>query len=116
MRTNKAEIPPNFLQTKTVPHTSSKFIYDKQKTLVCFIPKKNKTVLILSSMHTTGEVYEASRKPEQILYYNKTKIGVNVSDQMAHAYTTSRKTQCWPLRCFYGMLDAAAINACPLQE
>ena len=32
-------------------------------------------------------------------------------DQMCSLYTTARKTNHWPMRLFYGMIDSAVLNA-----
>lgn len=61
-------------------------------------------------MHETETINEISKKPEQIEFYNKTKGGVDVFDKLCHQYSSTRKTSTWPLRYFYGLLDAAAVN------
>jgi len=46
------------------------------------VPKKNKTVIMLSSMHTAKAVAnDAKKKSEVILFYNKYKAGVDTMDQ-----------------------------------
>ena len=47
-------------------------LYDKI-TLVSYVPKKAKFVLLLSTMHNIEETNSTSGKPEIIEYYNKTK-------------------------------------------
>ncbi|XP_039277065.1 piggyBac transposable element-derived protein 4-like [Nilaparvata lugens] len=73
MRKNKREIPPEFLETKGAPVMSSRFLYDPEKMMVSFTPKKNKNVILLSSMHGDGFVNEVTKKPEIIEFYNMTK-------------------------------------------
>lgn len=51
MRKNKAEIPKEFLPDKTQQAGSVLFGFQKDMTLVSFVPKKNKAVILLSSMH-----------------------------------------------------------------
>lgn len=74
-------------------------------------PKKNKAVVLLSTVHTDDSVDENTKKPEIILCYNHTKGGVDTFDQLCHSTSVSRKTRRWPLRIFYGMLDAAGVNS-----
>ena len=59
----------------------------------------------------TKPIITQDGKPEIIEYYNSTKGGVDTFDFMCGAYSCSRKTKRWPLCIFYGILNAAAINA-----
>ncbi|GBN79320.1 hypothetical protein AVEN_11700-1 [Araneus ventricosus] len=56
---------------------------------------------------STGE----SKKPKIITFYNMTKGGVDVVNEMAASYSTSRKTKRWPKVIFFSLLNVAAINA-----
>lgn len=111
MRKNKPDIPKQLVETKGKPVNSSLFIFDELSTLVSFIPKKNKAVILLSTMHDQADVDEETKKPEIILFYNQTKGGVDTFDQLCHLTTVARKTRRWPLRFFYAMLDAGGINS-----
>ncbi|KAK3766873.1 hypothetical protein RRG08_052016 [Elysia crispata] len=62
-------------------------------------------------MHNKYDVCTESQKPETFLTYNKTKGGVDAEDQMAHAFTTERKTKRWPLVIFFNILDLSSIAA-----
>jgi len=44
------------------------------------------------------------------VFYNQEKSGVDNHDQMCSLYTTARKTNRWPMRLFYGMIDSATLN------
>jgi len=48
---------------------------------------------------------------EMILFYNKTKGGIDVFDKLCHAHTTARVRNGWPMRFFFGILDQAQVNA-----
>lgn len=91
VRKNKTEIPANF---KNVPPegSNSQFCYKDGMTLVSYNPKKNKIVLLLSSLHSVGKMDESQNKPEIVLFYNKTKGGTDSFDKKCHDYTTTRKT------------------------
>ena len=70
-----------------------------------------KNVVLLSSLHQTVGIRNNPKKtPETVEFYNATKFGVDVFDQMARAYSvkTSRR---WPVKMFYNILDLAGINA-----
>ena len=70
---------------------------------------QNKKVVFLSSMHQTKQ---SDGNTEEInMYYNKTKGGVDSHDQKCSLFTTARRTNCWPMRLFYGILDCSIVNA-----
>lgn len=111
LRHNKKEIPPSFLPHPKKEIFSSQFGFSHKTTIVSFTPKKSKSVILLSTFHSSKSIDEATKKPEIITFYNSTKGGVDTFDQMVHNYTVARKTRRWPLRFFFGMLDQAGINA-----
>lgn len=81
-------------------------------TLTVYKCKPTKNVLILSSLHPTVAIAsDAKKKPETIEYYNNTKYGVDVLDEMAKKYTVKAGSRRWPVQVFYNCLDLAAINA-----
>ena len=44
-------------------------------------------------------------------FYNKTKCGVVVADQMARLHLVEAGTRQWPVAIFYDILDSPGINA-----
>ena len=48
--------------------------------------------------------------PESVKYYNGTKYGVDIIDQMTRLYFTKVSSRRWPLQMFYNVLDLAGIN------
>ncbi|GFO23343.1 PiggyBac transposable element-derived protein 4 [Plakobranchus ocellatus] len=82
--------------------------YRHETTLVSYQSKKQKNVLLLSTTHNKGDISEGG-KPDIVLAYNKTKGGVDAMDQMAHAFTTKRKSKRWPMVYFYNIIDLASI-------
>ncbi|KAJ4434657.1 hypothetical protein ANN_23222 [Periplaneta americana] len=83
LRMNKPEIPIQFLANKGREVLSSEFAFKDYTTLVSYVPKKNKAVVLLSAMHHDKSIDSQSpkKKPEIILQYNKTKGGVDLMDQ-----------------------------------
>ena len=49
--------------------------------------------------------------PDYIQFYNKTKFGIDMTDQMARKYPVKSGSRKWPLQIFFNILDLAAINA-----
>ncbi|CAH1961038.1 unnamed protein product [Acanthoscelides obtectus] len=111
IKKNKKVIPSEFLPNKARIVGSSLFGFQDEINLVSYVPKKNKAVIILSSVDDKGEVDEATNKPTIILDYNRTKSGVDTVDQKCATYTTQRTTRRWPLAIFFRILDVTGINA-----
>lgn len=114
IRKNKREIPPEFSQTKNRPICSTMFGFQKDLTLVSYIPKKGKVVNLLSTMHHDDKIdayTEEKAKPEIITFYNRTKGGVDTVDQLCRTYDVSRNSRRWPLTIFFALMNVAGINA-----
>uniref|UniRef100_A0A3Q3J2G5 PiggyBac transposable element-derived protein domain-containing protein n=1 Tax=Monopterus albus TaxID=43700 RepID=A0A3Q3J2G5_MONAL len=109
IRKNKPELPPQLLETKGRPLNSSRFLYTADTSLVSYVPKKDKNVVLMSTLHREGKI--CGQKPEIIMYYNATKGGVDNLDKMVTAYSCKRRTLRWPLVLFFDMLDISAYNA-----
>lgn len=112
LRKNKREIPPIFINVKPVP--SSMFGFRKDTVLLSYKPKPQKNVLMLSTFHSGDYIDLESgeqQKPEVNTFYNLTKGGVDVVDQLKSTYSVSRFCCRWPLRIFFTILDVAAINS-----
>nr|CAI5857770.1 unnamed protein product [Callosobruchus analis] len=111
MRHNKREVPAEMINLKNRELGDSIFYYDRTKTLVSIKTKRNKSVIILSTMHEGSAICPDTGKPEINIFYNKTKGGVDAFDQMCGSRCCSRKTRRWPLCILYGMLNMACINS-----
>lgn len=113
IRKNKPEIPSDFIASvakKDRPRT--KFCHTNEITLLTYAPKKkanNKIVLLASSFMHTDEMTDD--KANIFLYYNRNKGGTDTFDKLCHSYSVHKKSNRWPLRYFFGMLDQAAVNA-----
>ncbi|KAJ4438088.1 hypothetical protein ANN_14027 [Periplaneta americana] len=110
---NKREVPPIFLQSRSMEN-SSVFGFTKDKTLLYYCPKKKKMVLLLSTMHHINEIdpdSEESRKPYMLTFYNSTKGGVDMVDEYKARYSVARTSNRWPLTLFFTLLNIAGINS-----
>jgi hypothetical protein len=79
--------------------------------LVSYVPKKNKSVVLLSSLQHDSAICSNSGKPEIIEFYNKTKGRVDMLDQTCARYAVQQATPRWTMAMFYGMINIAAVNA-----
>ncbi|XP_055306906.1 piggyBac transposable element-derived protein 1-like, partial [Sitodiplosis mosellana] len=115
VRKNRKEIPPCLLDMKRKPNFYSEFVFEPslRLTMVSYVPKKNKYVVLLSTLHTKKEVrqHDDDKKPEIIHYYNATKGGVDVLDERVGTYRCKRKVNRWPMAIFANMIDVSGFNA-----
>ncbi|KAB0805084.1 hypothetical protein PPYR_02054 [Photinus pyralis] len=112
IKKNKREIPALFINLKR-PVPSSMFGFQKDSVLLSYKPKPQKNVLMLSTFHAGDQIDPESgdmQKPEMVTFYNLTKGGVDVADQLKATYSVSRFCCRWPLRLFFTILDVGAIN------
>ncbi|XP_064841881.1 piggyBac transposable element-derived protein 4-like [Oncorhynchus masou masou] len=112
VRKNKAELPPALLESRGRQVLSSRFAFTPTATLVSYLAKKNKNVLLLSTLHTEGHISDRrDRKPAVILDYNCNKGGVDNLDKVVGTYSCRRMTALWPLVVFHNILDVSSYNA-----
>ncbi|XP_023213628.1 piggyBac transposable element-derived protein 4-like [Centruroides sculpturatus] len=113
IRKNRREVPAEFLYMRNRALHSSIFGFESNCTMVSYCPKKNKAVLLISSMHFDDKIDESTgqaQKPEIITFYNMTKTGVDVVDQLCERNNVARITRRWPMVMFFNLLNIAAIN------
>lgn len=111
LKKNKAAIPPSFLPNKNRVVGTTDFGFSDDKTIVSYVPKTNKAVILVSSMHDSKSIDPVTGKPDIILDYNLTKGGVDTCDKMCAAYSVSRVTRRWPQAIFYVLMNIASINS-----
>lgn len=114
IRKNRKEIPPILTDMKKKPIYHSDFVFDHtlRVALVSYVPKKNRYVTLLSTLHTKKSVQNTvEKKPDIIHYYNETKGGVDVLDERVGTYRCKRKVNRWPLALFENLLDVSLFNA-----
>lgn len=111
LRKNKKEIPLEFLPNKRREVGSSVFGFQKDVMIASYVPKKNKSVLLISTMHDDGSINDDTGKPELIHDYNMTKGGVDTVDQLCGNYSVSRRTKRWPLCIFFQLINISGINS-----
>lgn len=111
IRRSRKEIP-NAVKTMKAHLYDSALLKHSDGTLTVYQGKRNKNVLVYSTLHSEVELQpSAKRIPETIDFYNNTKYGVDVIDQMGRKYTVRAGTRRWPVHVFYNILDLAAINS-----
>lgn len=112
IRANRKELPKLAKAKKDkMSRFSAKLYKSENCSLTIYKSKPNKKVLLLSLKHPCVAIEKDSKCiPETIKFYNATKYGVDVLDQMVRKYSTKAGSRRWPLQVFYNILDLAAIN------
>ena len=90
MKRNKRSIPQCFLSSRTDLEINM-FEFGKTVTPVSYLPRKNRVVIFLSTMHHTSEVNTENKNNSEINLYNATEGDVDILHQMSHGYTVRRK-------------------------
>ena len=81
-RSNKPPLPDAMKASNNREVHSSLFGFNDQMSLVSYVPKQNKYVVALSSMHRDANVAEKVHKSEIMLHYNATKSGMDNLDHL----------------------------------
>ena len=111
MSKTKREIPPTL--HSNLPVSTSKFVFggtNKKITLQAYQVKRNRKVYLLSTMHHTSSASGDSNKSDIQLFYNSTKAGVDVLDEMCKNFSTRCRVLRWFVVIFHNILDVTAIN------
>lgn len=113
IRHNRREIPAAAKQKLPLHETLAFKPENSDLTLTQYQCKRNKFVLLLSSLHRDVVISEENnpkRKPDTVLQYNKEKVGVDILDCMLRRYSTKSASCRWPI-VFYNIIDMCVINS-----
>ncbi|XP_030006547.1 LOW QUALITY PROTEIN: piggyBac transposable element-derived protein 4-like [Sphaeramia orbicularis] len=110
IRKNKPELPTALLELRGRRVLSSKFAFTPDTTLVSYVPKKNKNVLLLSTLHARAPDVRPVRS-DVVLDYNANKGGVDNLDKVVGSYSCRRMTARWPLVVFHNIVNVSGYNA-----
>lgn len=111
LKQNKPQIPGEFKPNRKRLVKSALFGHNQDKTICSYVPRKNRAVLLLSTMHQDQRRTGENNIPDMILDYNNTKAGVDALDQLCANYSVSRRTRRWPMVIFYAILNITGVNA-----
>ena len=114
IRHNRIEYS-NILKTKRKLHGTVivKSKEDIAVTITSYHCKISELVNIFSTLHPSVSIPEENspkKKPESVLFHNKTQSGVDILDQMTRIYSVNAASRRWPIHVFYNKIDPALIN------
>lgn len=116
LRKNKREIPPSFLPNKHRKLGTAMYGFTKDVTILSYVPKQNKAVILLSSSHHHEGNDFNTNKPDIIMDYNSTKGGVDALDEKCAKFSCSRRTSRWPMCIFFQIFNISTVNAFIMYE
>jgi hypothetical protein len=91
---------------------STRLLKHEYASLTIYKCKPRRNVIILSTLHPSVTIHDnEKKKPETVEFYNCTKYGVDVVDEMVKKYTVKAGSRRWPVQVFYNLIDFAIINA-----
>jgi hypothetical protein len=106
IRKNRGEIPECMLPNRNRAELTSIFGFTKETTIVSYVPKKNRSVVLLSTLHHDATIDVGDQcKPEIITFHNGTKGGVDNLDKMCAQYTCKRPTRRWSLSMMFAYMN-----------
>lgn len=111
IRKDKRAVPHEFQANKDRPVDSTLYGFRGEMVLLSFVPKKNRSVCLISTFHDKIETNQEKKKPEIICFYNKNKAGVDLLDMKCAVFSSSRKTRRWTLAMFYRLINIASCNS-----
>ena len=91
VRRNTPELHGEILKMQGRPLHSSIFAFTEKATVVSYSPKRNKNVLVMSTMHTDASLHKKDMKPQMILDYNATKGGADNLDKVTATYSHQQR-------------------------
>ncbi|GFX87906.1 DDE_Tnp_1_7 domain-containing protein [Trichonephila clavipes] len=108
MKRKRKEVP-KFVKKVKLPLCDTLLAEHDDITLTVYQGKTIENVLLLSSLHPTVDIGNnySKKLPETISFYNSTKFGVDIADQMARKYSVKAGSRRWPVNVFYNILDIA---------
>ena len=84
---NKLELLPALVWTRERERHSSKLAFTDPHSLVSYVPKKNRNVIVMSRLHKDYAVSTTEdRKPNIIQGYNSSKGGVDCLDKVMYIF------------------------------
>jgi hypothetical protein len=92
LKTNKPQLPVEIVMAKNQPEILNLFGFRKEVTVVSYIPKKGKNVVLGSSLHFSDTIdcqTSSQLKPEIVTFCNGTKSVIDTGDQMCSTYSVA---------------------------
>ncbi|GFU78508.1 DDE_Tnp_1_7 domain-containing protein [Trichonephila clavipes] len=113
MKRNREKVPEFVKKIIKMPLYDTLLLEHDDTTLTVYQGKTSKMVLLLSSLHPTVDVGNNHPKklPETISFYNSTKFGVDIADQMARKYSVKAGSRRWLVHVFHNILDLTGNNS-----
>lgn len=110
LKTKHAEVPPCFLPPRNNILENTVYGFQKDVTLLSYVPERGQTILLLSTKHNDASC-DDNGKPRIFLDFQTTKSAVDLVEELCGAHTCSRRSGRWSLALFMTLMNIAGINA-----
>lgn len=113
VRANRRDIPSIAKETKGAKRTrgDTRHYHSNNVVLCSFWDKGSKPVLLLDSFSKAPPTPPVGTKPDTVMFYNRTKSGVDVMDHLCRMFSAKRKCRRWPYSLAMNLVDVAGVNA-----
>ena len=117
MRQIRKEVPKIMLPSKSREINSSLFLFLRDAMIVSYVPRKKKSVILLSNQHNNQAVSTAEHaKPDIIFDYNKSKGAVDSVEKMFKKFSYHRISKRWLFVFLTHIINVCALNAYVLYQ
>ena len=123
MKESRVGIPHEICAVGAREPKSTIYMYNsdnaKEKMLILWIDKKKRgsKTSCLTTMHDSVKVSrDIRKKPHPLVFYDKTKGGVDIVDYISSFLSTFMKSKRWPMNAFCYMLDTEWTNTRTLHD
>ena len=111
LRKNKAYIPPEFQPHRSRVENSSVFGFQDKCTLVSYVPRKHRSVILLSSMHHTNDIVVENAQARNYHVLQPDQRRCWCAGSVDPCLQTKRRSNRWPMAFFYNLLDVSGVAA-----
>ena len=117
MRQIRKEVLKIMLPSKPQEVNLPLFLFSRDAMIISYVPRKNKSVILLSSQHNGQAVSTAEHaKPDIILDYNKYEGAVDSADKMLKEFSCYRISKRWPFVLLTHIINVCALNVYVLYQ
>ena len=109
---NQCKVSSQLKSTSGVEMESTKALYDHSNKIILlsFAPKRNRNVLIMSSLYSFILIIDCHKKAAVIMDYNNHKGKVDIFNENCREFNCLSKTNCWPMFINYNFINVANNN------
>lgn len=111
MNQRHRDVPHQLRRNRNRALYETLFCHSQGAMLLSYVPKRNKAVVILTTMDDTHETDDDEKQlPIVIKEYNALKCGVDTTNKLLITYHVRRKSNRWTVILFFHSIDISGLN------